>query len=453
MVRLTFYGGVNEIGGNKILVHDRKTKVLFDFGQSFNFGTEYFTGWLSPRAINGLGDHFEFGMLPKVRGLYAKEKLAFTDLQYAEPEIDAIFLSHAHFDHVTHICFTDPQIPVYLGVGAKLFLESMEETSSFCDYGNHDYRTFRTGKKIKVGDIEVEPIHVDHSIPAAYGFLVHTSEGTVAYTGDLRMHGTRRDLTDDFVQKAKESEPAALICEGTRMALKEKRKNHSEAQVEHMSNGIVISTNKIVFVTHYSRDMDRFRSFYNVARRNGRKMVISPKTACLLSKLIGDQRLDLPDPLKDEAILVYYKRKKSGTFDDADYFAWEREFMTKMVTYEFVYKNQSKLIMDLDFYQFAELIDIRPERGSCFIHSMSEPFSEEDIEDAVLHNWLDHFGIQFHQLHASGHLNKEQIESLISEIEPKKIYPVHTENARLFKRISDRVQLVSRGKEYKIAPR
>jgi mRNA degradation ribonuclease J1/J2 len=207
-----------------------------------------------------------------------------------------------------------------------------------------------------------------------------------------------------------------------------------------------------VFVTHYSRDMDRFRSFYNVARNNGRKMVISPKTACLLSKLIGDQRLDLPDPLKDEDILVYYKRRRSGTFDDADYFAWEREFMTKMVTYEFVNKNQSKLMMDLDFYQFAELIDIRPHRGSCFIRSMSEPFSEEDIEDRVLHNWLDHFGIQFHQLHASGHLNKEQIESLISEIRPKKIYPVHTENARLFKRISDRVQLVNRGKEYKMVP-
>ena len=451
MVKLTFFGGVNEIGGNKILVHDKKTKVLFDFGQSFNFGMEYFTGWLSPRTINGLGDHFEFGLLPKVRGLYAKEKLAFTDLQYADPEVDAIFLSHAHFDHVTHICFTDPQIPVYLGVGAKLFLESMEETSSFCDYGNHDYRTFRTGKKIKVGDIEVEPIHVDHSIPAAYGFLIHTSEGTIAYTGDLRMHGTRRDLTDDFVQKAKESEPAALICEGTRMALKEKRKNHSEAQVEQLSNGIVTSTNKTVFVTHYSRDMDRFRSFYNVARRNGRRMVISPKTACLLSKLIGDERLDLPDPLKDENILVYYKRKKSGAFDDADYFAWEREFMTKMVTYEFVNENQSKLIMDLDFYQLGELIDIKPERGSCFIHSMSEPFSEEDIQDEVLHNWLDHFGIQFHQLHASGHLNKEQIESLINEIQPKKIYPVHTENARLFKKISDRVQLVNRGKEYKMA--
>jgi|YelNatPaOPRAMG01_1025707.scaffolds.fasta_scaffold63997_1 ribonuclease J len=447
MTKLTFYGGVNEIGGNKILVEDKKTRIFLDFGQSFTFGADYFTGWLSPRAINGLGDHFEFGLLPKIRGLYAKEKLVFTDIPYSEPEIDAIFLSHAHFDHVTHICFTDPQIPVYLGVGAKLFLESMEETSSFCDYGNHDYRTFRTGKKIKVGDIEVEPIHVDHSIPAAYGFIIHTSEGSVVYTGDLRMHGPRKDLTEDFMQKAKGCEPIALICEGTRMVEKEKRKNYSELQVQRLSNRIVSSTYKMVFSMRYSRDLDRFRSFYNVAKKNGRRIVVSPKTAHLLSKLLDDEHLDLPDPLKDDDILVYYKRKKSGDFDEKDYYAWERTFMDKMVTYDFVHKNQGKLVMDLDFYQFAELIDIKPKPGSQFIHSMSEPFSEEDIEDQVMHNWIDHFKMQFHQLHASGHLNKDQIVDLINYIQPKRVFPVHTENPQLFKNYCKSVETIKYGKE------
>jgi ribonuclease J len=450
MVKLTFYGGVNEIGGNKILLQDRKTKVMFDFGQSFRFGADYFTGWLCPRAINGLGDHFEFGLLPKIRGLYAKEQLVFTDLPYSEPEISAVFLSHAHFDHVTHICFIDPAIRVYLGVGTKLFLESMEETSSFCDYREHEYQTFRAGKRIKVDDVVVEPVHVDHSIPAAYGFVIYASEGTVVYTGDLRMHGPRKDLTEEFVQEAKECEPDALVCEGTRMALKEKRRNYSEAQVERLSDEIVSSTDNIVFVTHYSRDMDRFRSFYKVAIRNGRQIVISPKTAYLLGKLIHDEHLDLPNPLKDEHILVYYKRKKSGTYDDADYYVWERQFMDKMVTHEFVHKNQGKLIMDLDFYQFAELIDIRPRRGSHFIHSMSEPFSEEDIEDEVLHNWLDHFGIGFHQLHASGHMNREQIGNLVTEINAKKVYPVHTENAHLFRKISENAQMIEPKKEYGI---
>ena len=42
MVKLTFYGGVNEIGGNKILLEDKGTKIFLDFGQSFTFGSEFF---------------------------------------------------------------------------------------------------------------------------------------------------------------------------------------------------------------------------------------------------------------------------------------------------------------------------------------------------------------------------------------------------------------------------
>jgi ribonuclease J len=448
MVSLTFYGGVDEIGGNKVLLEDGDVKVWFDFGQSFTMGCDFFMDWLSPRGISGLMDYFEFGLLPKLKGLYAEEELRFTEVPYVEPRFDGVFLSHAHFDHVNHVQFLDPEIQVYLGVGTKLFLEAMEKTSSFCDYGKHRYRTFRTGDKIKVGDMVVEPVHVDHSIPAAYGFIVQTSEGSVVYTGDLRMHGPRKDMTEDFLRKARECEPTVLICEGTRMVEKENRKNYSELQVEELSNGTVSSTDKIVFVTRYSRDMDRFRSFYNVAENNGRKIVVSPKTAYLLGRLVEDKRLDLPDPLQDENILVYYKRKRSGRFEEKDYYVWEREFMDKMVTFEYVHKNQSRLIMDLDFYQFAELIDIKPSPDSHFVHSMSEPFSEEDIEDQVMHNWLDHFKMRFHQLHASGHMNRQEITSLIKYIKPKRVFPIHTENQQLFKRISENVQTIRYGKEY-----
>jgi len=448
MVKLTFYGGVNEIGGNKILLEDRKTRIFLDFGQSFAFGTDYFTGWLGPRPVNGLGDYFAFDLLPKIRGLYSKEMLASTNLPYTEPEVDAVFLSHAHFDHITHIQFLDPRIPIYVGVGTKLLMESMEETSGFCKYGEHTCHKFRTGHKIKVDGITVEPIHVDHSIPAAYGFIVHTSEGAVVYTGDLRMHGPRKDLTEDFIEKARDCEPIALICEGTRMVEKEKRKNYTESQVKQLGNEIVSSTDKIVFITRYSRDLDRFRSFYKVAKKNGRKIVVAPKTAYLLSKMLDDEHLDLPDPLKDENILVYYKRKKSGGFDEKDYYVWERRFMDKMATHEDVQKNQSKLVMDLDFYQFAELVDIKPKPGSQFIHSMSEPFSEEDLEDEVMHHWIDHFKMHFHQLHASGHLNKDQLVHLINDIQPKQVFPVHTENQHLFKEHFSNMQTLEKGKEY-----
>jgi ribonuclease J len=257
-------------------------------------------------------------------------------------------------------------------------------------------------------------------------------------------------MTREFVEKTRVCEPVALICEGTRMTTKEKRRNYSELQVEALSCKIVSSTDKAMFLARYSRDMDRFRSFYNVAKKNNRKLVIFPKTAYLLSKLVNDKRLSFPDPTRDESILVYFKRKKSGKFDERDYYAWERRFMDKMVTHGFVHKNQREVLMDLGFYQFAELIDIKPDRGSHFIHSMSEPFSEEDIGDRVMHNWLNHFGMHFHQLHASGHINRNQLTDFIDYIEPKRIFPVHTENQHLFKKINDNTQTIRREKEYQI---
>jgi ribonuclease J len=132
--------------------------------------------------------------------------------------------------------------------------------------------------------------------------------------------------------------------------------------------------------------------------------------------------------------LVYYKRKRSGNFDDSDYYLWERKFLDKMVTYDYVRKHQRNLIMDLDFTQFAELIDIKPKRGSHFIHSMSEPFSEEDIEDRVMDNWMEYFKLNFHQIHASGHINKKQLIDMLGTINAKQIFPVHTENQKLFQK-------------------
>jgi ribonuclease J len=327
-------------------------------------------------------------------------------------------------------------------------MESMEETSSFCNYGEHQCNRFRTGDKIQVGDVTVEPIHVDHSIPAAYGFIIHTSAGPIVYTGDLRRHGPRKDLTEDFIEKAANCEPTAMICEGTRVAAEDKRQNHTEPQVMTEADKIASSTDKIVFTTRYSRDIDRFNSFYKVARKNNRIFVVTPKTAYLLTKLLDDEHLSLPDPLKDDNILVYYKRKRSGNFDDSDYYLWERKFLDKIVTYDYVRKNQRNLIMDLDFTQFAELIDIKPKSGSHFIHSMSEPFSEEDIEDRVMHKWMDYFKLKFHQIHASGHISKKQLIDMLGTIEAKTVFPVHTENQSLFRGYCNRARLIELEKEY-----
>ena len=49
MVKLNFYGGINQIGGNKILLEDQDTKIFLDFGMNFNDHNKYFTEYMPPR--------------------------------------------------------------------------------------------------------------------------------------------------------------------------------------------------------------------------------------------------------------------------------------------------------------------------------------------------------------------------------------------------------------------
>jgi len=453
MVSLTFHGGVNEIGGNKILLEDGDTRIWFDFGQSFTIGEDYYTSWLQPRRSNGLKDYFEFDLLPKLPGLYAENMLTQTELDHEEPAYDGVFISHAHADHVTHIQFIDPEIPVYTGAGTKLFMEAMEKTSTYANYRTHDYRSFRTGDKISLGSLEIEPIHVDHSIPAAYGYIIHTQEGAIVYTGDLRAHGPRHDMTQEFLEAAEYNEPIAMITEGTRMARRGKRRHLSESQV---LNGVLKvckeadSEKRAVFYTHGPRDMDRLRTFSVTAESCGRQLIVNPKTAHLLHRLSDDQHLDLPDPLRDDIISVYYKKKRSGTYAEKDYYKWEREFLDAIVTAEDLATRPEEYVVSLNFYDFAELIDISPEAESPFIYSMSEHFGEDDIEERVMRNWLDHFGLQYHQLHASGHLSRTELAEAIGNVNPGILFPVHTESPEMFTEIHENATPPVLGERYTV---
>jgi len=68
MTNLTFYGGVNEIGGNKILLEDKDTKVFLDFGKSFCRREKYFEEYLKPRQSNGIVDLLTTGLIPDIKG-------------------------------------------------------------------------------------------------------------------------------------------------------------------------------------------------------------------------------------------------------------------------------------------------------------------------------------------------------------------------------------------------
>ena len=94
MVRLTFYGGVNEVAGNRILLEDKRTRIFLDFGLFLTFGSEFFTCWFQSGCLHDLGGYFEFNLSSKINDIYLKEMHLSTNSVYIEPKIDTVFLSH-----------------------------------------------------------------------------------------------------------------------------------------------------------------------------------------------------------------------------------------------------------------------------------------------------------------------------------------------------------------------
>lgn len=436
---VTLYGGVNEIGGNKVLVEDQNTRIMLDFGMSYADRRKFFIDpILSPGDERDL---LEFGILPRIQGIY--------EFEDSKPSLDALLISHAHGDHWGYISFLKRSVPVYCGETCAQILESVSSTRARrfeSDIRGLNFVTFRTGKSFKVGSIEVTPCHVDHSIPGAYGFIVRTSQGTVVYTADFRTHGTKPQLSEDFIELASKSNPDVMLAEGTNILGGEVS---SETEVKSKLDTVVSNTKGIVLANFSNVDVDRLRTFYEVAKKNGRKLAISLKQASILNQLSHDRKLQLPSLHASKNVVVFRRTKKR-------YYDWEEKVMEHATTIasDELKEEQSGFIVAFSTPDFKELVDIRPKSGSVFVLSMSEPFNEEqEFEFDRLRNWLDHFGLPMYHVHCSGHIMPSELKRSIEIVKPKRLVPIHTEYPGLYaKYVSgiSQIEMPVKGKKFEL---
>ena len=480
MTSFTFYGGVNEIGGNKILLEEQDTRIFLDFGMSFSVANQYFDEFMQPRKCNGIIDLLEFGLLPNLEGLYRCDYLEHCQLPAeTSSSIDGLLLTHAHMDHGSYIHYLREDIPIHCTQASKDIMQALDETGSSgtCELISlkESFKTYISSKggesklqgektkkprpynivenRFTVGGLEAEALPVSHSLEGATAYILHTSAGPVVYTGDFRFHGYKGDETRRFVERAAEVEPVAMICEGTRV---NSTQADSEERVKEVAKERVDKTKGLVVANFPVRDTDRMQSFFQVAQQTDRALVINLKQAYLLELFrasgIGTPRID------DDHIRIYIPRKTWGVFEDdrfsekiqlQDYDYWEREFLdhANAVTAKDIRENQDEYIFRCDFFELKELIDVKPEEGSCYIRSVCEPFDiEMELDLKKAENWLTHFGLfPYTQIHASGHLNYDEIRDVVETVQPKVLIPVHTQHPEVFQSFHDNVALPEKG--------
>jgi ribonuclease J len=450
MVKLTFYGGVREIGGNKVLLEDDKGKLFLDFGYPYSKYRIFYEEYLKPRAGAGLLDLLVMGLLPQLEGIYR------TDLETENlwqqfrraghcrklEDIDGILLTHAHLDHSGHISFLREDIPVY-ATATTAFIAKAIQDSGKADFDQQvcyftprieeclkgwqqgayvasssgdrqrrfgvadksglsaEARNFweRATRQKKLASQPLDDIDscsfnlrcfpVDHSIPGACAWGIETSSGWVVYSGDLRLHGKQGKLTETFIKEAAQLHPRALILEGTNV---DKRANVAEQEVYENGFKAISDAKGLVIADFSARDVNRLLTFLQVARDTKRKLAILPKDAYLL-KTMRLLEPEIPDLTEEDSLVIY--QETTAARSPA---AWLRniyqEYASKIVLAKDVRSNQDDFILCFSFFDLNELPSIQPRAGSLYVFSSSEPHNEEqEMDFRRLHHWLERFGL------------------------------------------------------------
>ncbi len=464
-VEVRIYGGLGEIGGNKVMVSSpSKQAIILDFGKSFSREEAFFQHpFMSPAFPE---DYFKTGLLPPSEGPWWKME---------GYETLGVFLSHAHLDHWGYLHLLHSDIRVFLGEAAWQIVDVYRFTRR--DLGGIDrleIGTFKTGDILSMGDFSVTPIHVDHSVPGAYGFLIECCGRKLAYTGDLRMHGPKAHMTKDFVDACASEGIDLMIMEATKVApendpesslvkvlenrvwyrwRREPPKRISfevstEDEVGERMIEVLERSDALVLVEVSSADVDRIRTVFEVARKLNRELVMDERTALISERLSesGVEGLPLPGDYK-----LWRKRRRGRNGEEVKIGLREpkavKEFLERIEDRggpesiiwgsrraDMLKEGELHLVITSNATRFLYEIPMGVKPKIDFIMSRSEPFSEESaLSLDRLMNWLLMYDVaRYYRIHVSGHLFPDQIRDVLDSVNPAKVVPIHTEHSDLF---------------------
>ena len=480
---LTFYGGINEIGGNKILLQEKNTNIFLDFGISYKRTDEFFEfPLLQPSNIDDL---LKTGLIPELNGLYryynyrCKYDSTGPISVVQKPEarkFDALLLSHAHMDHYGYIGLLREDIPIFLSEISNKFVELYSRTGrrDFHVKVNHLlFENLKKNSELQIGDLIIKRYDVDHSILGSSAYYIQ-GKNSIVYTGDFRLHGKRKYLTEEFLKLIEKEDVDYLLCEGTRLGLSkieeeksvEEKVLNSESEVKEKCFEIIESEEDLIIYDASQADLDRVEILCEVAKKTGRELLIDSKKAFLLLYL-NDEGILVEDLPKLENFSILLGRSKLGTntklckeiTEDCPGFYLEtfttgRRYHEKemlkaetLLDENFIWgPNLRKKVLSnpneyIIYTSNGPLLLLHCTRhresfSGTYIYGKAEPFTEEmEFTFNRLLKWLELCNLRLEFAHTSGHCFPDDIKKAIEIINPKNVIPIHTEHPEEFKNI------------------
>ncbi len=388
-----------------------------------------------------LGGAGEIGMNAYVYGYGAagKERLILVDLGITFPDMDstpgvdlilpdmswlienkhrleAIFITHAHEDHIGAVSrFPDLlDVPVYArAFTAHLARMKMEEAGQ-------DPRKIKTvsawPETVTAGPFTVGFVPLSHSIPESAGLVIDSPEGRLVHSGDFKIDHTPvvgEPFDEDVWREIAKPGVRALMCDSTNVF--SPKEGRSEAELPEQIAKLFSEAKGMVVATTFASNVARVKTLAEAAERAGR-------TVCLM----GRAMLRMIDAALETGVLSGFPR----VITPEDALAVPRENLCLLVT-----GSQGERRAASAQLARGKFNGITMKEGDLFLFSSKTiPGNERGVIRVM--NQFSEMGVDVVDesngfYHVSGHANRPDLAKMHDLVDPQMVIPMHGEHRHL----------------------
>ncbi|MBP3315373.1 MAG: ribonuclease J [Clostridia bacterium] len=390
-LRIIPLGGIGEIGKNLTVIEYGEDIIVVDCGLAFP-------------------DEDMLGV-----------DLVIPDISYLEENehrIRGIFITHGHEDHIGALPYVLRQIspPVY---ATKLTLGILEhKLSEHVLPLEPRLNCVKAGDVVKVGELSVEFIHVNHSIADACCLAITTPQGIILHTGDFKLDITPID--GDMMNLTRLGELGKkgvlmLMCESTNA---ERPGFTPSEKTVGRSLEYIFNTNpdKRIIIATFSSNVHRVQQIIDVSARHGRRVAVTGRS---MLNIVG------------AAVELGYMNVPEGVLIDiSEIKRFKPEEITLITT-----GSQGEPMSALYRMAFSDHAQVSLGYSDLVVLSSSAIPGNEKLVGRIINELTKNGVTVIHdhsvEVHVSGHACREELKLLMALLKPKYFMPIHGEYRHL----------------------
>ncbi|WP_170369288.1 ribonuclease J [Ruegeria arenilitoris] len=345
--------------------------------------------------------------------------LIYADISWLKERADrleAIFVTHAHEDHVGAVahCHEALGAPVYArAFTANIARRKMEDVG-------HPPEAVRTvsawPEQIGAGPFTVGFLPVSHSIPESAALVIDTPAGRVVHTGDFKLDTNPvvgEPFDPDLWAEVAKPGVKALVCDSTNVF--SSHPGRSESEVGPAITQLVEDATGMVVATTFASNVARVKTLAEAGHRAGRSVV-----------LLGRAMRRMIEAATETGILSDFPRVISAE----EALDLPRQNLMLIVTGSQGERRAASAQLARGKYRGIELKD-----GDLFLFSSKTiPGNERGVIRIM--NQLSEKGVDVVDdsaglYHVSGHANRPDLEQMHALVDPQIVVPMHGEHRHL----------------------